>query len=376
MTATRTERRPSRTPFLIGGALLALLVVIALLAGDSSSSTSGPALSPASTSPSGTRALVLLLRENGGDVRVGQRTPDSSTHLALLLHDGLDDQARAQLDRWVSDGNTLVVADSDSPFAPGPARFPGGGTVDRATCDLQGLDDVNHITVHAGDAFVVRRGQASCFGTGSRAFIVSAPRGEGHIVTIGSADEFTNELLDKVDNSVLAVRLLLPAEGASVAVLDPNPPGSGGTTLGDLIADRVFQAILQLGVAFVLYALWRSRRVGKPVTERQPVAIAGSQFVRAVGGLQQRSRATDRAARTLRMETRRALGQHLHVSPNIDAATLADLVVARTDLDRTAVAYALSDAPILDEGSLVVITRQLDTIRKQVLEGRQEVLDG
>jgi len=78
----------------------------------------------------------------------------------------------------------------------------------------------------------------------------------------------------------------------------------------------------------------------------------------------------------LRMETRRALGQHLHVSPNIDAATLAELVVARTDLDRTAVAYALSDAPILDEASLVVITRQLDTIRKQVLEGRQEVLDG
>jgi hypothetical protein len=376
MTAATTERRSSRRPLLIGAALVAVLIVIGLIAGDSDTSKSGPPLSPTSTSSDGTRGLVLLLSEFGADVRVGQRLPDDATHLALLLHDGLDDQARAQLEHWVSTGGTLVVADPDSPLAPLTSKFPGSGPVFRATCDLPGLDDVSQLTAHFRVAFSVRREQPSCFGNGTRAFVVSTTKGQGQVIAIGSADEFTNELLDKVDNSVLAARLLLPDDGSPVAVLDPNPPGSGTTTLGDLIADRVFQAILQLGVAFVIYALWRSRRVGKPVTERQPVAIAGSQFVRAVGGLQQRSGATDRAAATLRIETRRLLSERLHVPVSADGAMLAELVVARTGLDRTTVAYALSDAPVLDEASLVALGRQLDTIRKHVLEGRQEVVDG
>ena len=170
---------------------------------------------------------------------------------------------------------------------------------------------------------------------------------------------------------MLAVRLLAPVPGESVAIIDPNPPGSGRTTLGDLIADRVFQAVVQLGIAFVLYALWRSRRLGRPVTEPQPVALAGSQFVRAVGGLQQRSHGADRAAATLRADTRRVVSERYGIPPATDAISVAQLVAARTGLDRDAVAWALGDAPILDEGSLVELGRQLDIIRQEALDGRR-----
>jgi hypothetical protein len=216
----------------------------------------------------------------------------------------------------------------------------------------------------------VRGADKSCFGDARRAFVVSTPKGRGTIVSIGSPEPLTNALLDEADNSVLAARLLLPAEGTSLAVLDPNPPGSGRTTLGDLISDRVFQAILQIGVAFLLYALWRSRRVGRPVTEPQPVAIAGSQFVRAVGGLQQRSRSTDRVASTLRIETRRLLSERYGIPLTTDSETLAQLTATRSGLDRDRVATALSDTPILDEASLVILGRQLDDIRQEVLDGR------
>jgi hypothetical protein len=155
-----------------------------------------------------------------------------------------------------------------------------------------------------------------------------------------------------------------------VAVLDPNPPGSGETTLFDLVADRVFQAVIQLGVAFVIYALWRSRRVGRPVTEPQPVAIAGSQFVRAVGGLQQRSHATDRAAAVLRSDTKHLLGARYGLPPATDPDTFAQLVSSRTRLDRGEVASALGDTPILDENALVQLGHRLDNIRQEVLDGR------
>jgi hypothetical protein len=214
-------------------------------------------------------------------------------------------------------------------------------------------------------------GQRSCAGDGRAAFVVEAHRGRGTIISVGSSEVFVNEHLADAGNSVLAVRLLLPGEGQSVAILDPNPPGSGHTTLTDLIPDRVFQAIIQLGSAFMVYALWRSRRIGRPVTEPQPVAIAGSQFVRAIGGLQQRSRATDRAASTLRADVRRALSDRYGVELTTDPYTLAQLVGDRTRLDRDQVVWALGDSPILDESALVQLGHQLDIIRQEALDGRR-----
>jgi hypothetical protein len=231
------------------------------------------------------------------------------------------------------------------------------------------LADVSQINVDNTFSFRVPPGSTSCFGDGEQASVVSTPRGRGRVVAVANVEMLTNARLDQADNSVLAARLLLPAEPAPIAVLDPNPPGSGHTTLGDLITDRVFQAILQLGVAFLVYALWRSRRVGRPVIEPQAVAIAGSQFVRAVGGLQQRSRATDRAAGTLRVDTRRLLSERYGIPFTTDAETLAQLVATRTGLDRRQVATALGETPVLDEAALVTLGRQLDDIRQEVLDG-------
>jgi hypothetical protein len=374
-----TARAPSnRTPILIGAALIVAFVIVGLVAGDNRASTSGPPLSPSSTAIDGTRGLVLLLRDLGTDVQVGQRVPDAGTHVALLLHDGLDDRTRSELRDWAAAGNTLVVTDPFSPLTA-PADGRAVDTASRGTCTIAALADVgtvevgplltNGLEVRPGSTYDVRNSE-SCFGDGVHAFVVRDASGSGSIVSIGNGGVFANGALDRADNSVLAARLLAPSAGGRVAVLDPNPPGSGTTTLGDLIADRVFQALLQISVAFVVYALWRSRRVGRPVLEPQPVAIAGSQFVRAVGGLHQRSRATDRAAATLRRETRRLVSDRFGLPRGLDTSSLAQITAARTGLDRDRVAAALSDAPILDEAALVTLGHTLDTIRQEVLDGR------
>lgn len=369
MTEAASAQRSSRAPFVIGGVLIVALVVIALLAGSGSSSNDGPALSPDSTAPEGTKGLVLLLRSFGGDVRVGQQVPDNETHTALLLRDGLDATTRRQLSEWVRAGNTLVLTDPSSPLSAGSFDSQ-AGLISKDVCDIDRLADAQVVDTAGAALFDTREGDASCFGDDHDALVLSRSLGEGHVISIGSADIMTNDILDSADNSVLAVRLLLPTtEGESIAILDPNPPLAGETTLSDLISDRVFQAIIQLGVAFVLYALWRSRRVGRPVTEPQPVAIAGSQFVRAVGGLQQRSHATDRAAAALRLDTRRALGERFGVPPSTDAQTMARLVSTRTGLDHDGVAWALGDTPVLDEATLADLAHQLDRIRREALDG-------
>ena len=61
-------------------------------------------------------------------------------------------------------------------------------------------------------------------------------------------------------------------------------------------------ALAQLLIAFVVFALWRGRRLGRPVAEVQPVEIAGSELVVAVGNLLQKAGRPEIAAERLRSD--------------------------------------------------------------------------
>ena len=52
----------------------------------------------------------------------------------------------------------------------------------------------------------------------------------------------------------------------------------------------------------MVFALWRARRLGRPVAEVQPVEIAGSELVVAVGNLLQKSGRPETAAERLRSD--------------------------------------------------------------------------
>jgi hypothetical protein len=362
----------------IGIGVAVVLVLVALVAGQGSSGGGAP-LSPTSTSPDGLRGLVLLLESFHAQVQTDQRVPDGNTRVALLARDGLDDQSRADLRTWVQGGGTLVVADSESPLAAPSSGELGGFTLVRGHCDLDGVDDVDRIdiggldsgslSVFGGERYRVD-GNPSCFGDGNTAYVVETRIGDGAIVSVGGPNLFANAFLDKSDDSVLAMRLLQPDGPQPVAILEPGAPGTGRTTLLDLVPDRVFQAFIQLGIAFLLYALWRARRLGRPVVERQPVAIAGSQLVRAVGSLEQRTRASDRAASALRHDVTKLVRERYGLASEAPASTLAQVVADRTGLDRHRVEAALSDSPVLDEQSLLALTYELDKIREELLHGR------
>jgi hypothetical protein len=125
-----------------------------------------------------------------------------------------------------------------------------------------------------------------------------------------------NQELGKADNSVLLASLLVPVEGTTVQVLQPPLPGGGCAGLGDLIAPRVRLALWQLVIAFVLLALWRARRLGRPVVEPQPVQLPGAELVVAVGNLLQRAKGRGQAAGLLTDDLRRCLAERLGLPPS------------------------------------------------------------
>lgn len=349
-------------------ALGASILAFAAVAGGGSGD--GAPLDPSSTGASGTKALVDTLRELGADVTVQSGAPDRQATTALLLVDRLDDAMRDEVTRWTAAGGTLVVTDASSPFnRGGPAGSAAFAFVEpelRRNCDEPALRGVERVHSPGAVLLEVPAGATGCFTSGEHAWLVIMPMGEGTVVALGGAGAFTNVRLGRADNAALAAALLAPGEGDRVAVLRPPQPGSGERSLLDLVSPNVKLALAQLAVAFVLVALWRARRLGRPVLEPQPVQVAGSELVVAVGELLQRSRARAQAGSILREGAAAAVATRLGLPRHTEPRQVAEAAAARTGRPAEKISEVLAGEDPVDEDSLVALAQAVESLRAEV----------
>lgn len=355
--------------------LLALVVALGAVGG--SSGSGGPPLDPTSTSPDGAKALAELLDQLGTGVHQAATAPAAgSGGVALVLQDRLDPPGDRQLVEWVRAGGTLVAADLElvARFAA-PARQPGpGGLVglqgtlfaDSASPTVAG---VTSIDIASGVALRPPPGATGCFHPpDGGAYLLVQPFGAGQLVLLGGPDVWTNSHLGHQDNSVLAADLLAsraPAGPPLEWIVGPRA-GGGHKTLLQLMPPRVKEGLIQLLVALALVALWRARRLGRPVTETPVVELPGSELVVAVGNLLQQGGRYDDAAATLRAALRRGVVDQLGVPAGVSPETMATVVAARTGLDRNMILATVAGPPPTGDAELVTLARQVDIIRQEL----------
>jgi Domain of unknown function (DUF4350) len=369
---------------LIGASVVLATLLGVWLVGQTTQGRSGPALSPTSDDRLGTSALVALAGELGTDVEVTDKLPalttgDDPPDIVLLFLDLLDEDQTKLVEDWVDAGGTLVVTDPASSFAPGRAGVfdrpsdLGAPTRLRQDCEIDPLTGIDVSAVrprHGGVLYHSPVGSDTCLDDGSgSAYVVVTGEGDGNVVAVGGAGIMVNAALAKGENAPVAAALLAPQPGTRLLVLEPGPLATtgGGRTLGELISPGVKAALLQLVLAFVVYALWRAKRLGRPVLEPQPVAVAGSELVAATGGLLDRSRSPQHAGELLRRDLRAFLSDRLGVPRDAQLGVLAAVAAERTGLDEPMLGWALGPEPVLDDGQLVTLARTIDRIREEVL---------
>jgi hypothetical protein len=349
------------------------LLLVGVLAG-APDGDEGVPFDPESSRPSGTKALVLLLESFGAEVDVSAELPDDETDIAVVFSDLLETDDAPPLDGWIDRGGTLVVADPFSGYAPdvegATGTFGVAPELEPDRCDVAALGDLHEIDPGVALVFEVGPDARSCYGEGDTAFVVEQDRGRGVVVSVGGGDLFTNERLGDADNAAFAARLLVPSPGTRVAILQPGDgEGTGDRSLDDVLSTGARLAIFQFLVAFLVYAWYRARRLGKPVLEPQPVEIAGSELVIAVGQLLQQTKDPNRAAALLRADVRRRIAERLGLPASTPADALVDVVATRSSADPDRVRSILTDTPIATDTELLELARATEALRKEVLDG-------
>lgn len=352
------------------GALVGALLLLAALAGGRPG-REGPPLDPRSDGPLGISALVSLLEGLGAEVELSVGLPGGDDDVVLLLSDRLDEDQAQEVVAWVQGGGRLVVTDPGSRFTP-PVVGQGieslvPGPVERDVCTIAALDGASSVDGGSAARYEVGDADEFCFADGEAAFVVSRSFGAGAVVAVGGAAVVTNDLLAERDNAVLAAGLLAPEPGVTVRFLDPPLPAGGGQqSLAELVPPGVRRALIQLGIAFVVYALWRAIRLGRPVAEEQPVRIAGSELVAAVGRLLSRTGRPEASAAILRGRLRRTLRARLAMPASASDRSLAEAVAARTGGDADRVLAAIEDRPVRDDEELLATARSASSVSSEV----------
>jgi hypothetical protein len=361
-----------------GIAILAVIVIVvavlsALITG---TSTQGRRLDPADASLSGGKALAELLRGRG--VRVERVStvdevmrldgPDAQlmvTSTSFLSHGGIETLARTQADRLIA-----------GPVRDLPILARGISVVREATtrsreprCDVP--DAVSAGSAYLGGAaFTVPMGSAGCYpGTDGPSLVRSF--GTPTITVVGDAGFMTNQRLGEDGDAALAVNLA-GAKPLLIWLVPPDAPqvtpGSGQATLGELIPAGVPWAALQLGVALLVVAFWRGRRLGPVVVEPLPVVVRAAETVEGRGRLYRARRARDRAAATLRASCVARLAPRLGLPGDATPYEIVAAAALRTGQDAVWVHSVLYGPTPPDDAQLVSLAGHLDTLERQARE--------
>ena len=100
--------------------------------------------------------------------------------------------------------------------------------------------------------------------------------------------------------------------------------------------------------------------------EPQPVELAGSELVVAVGNLMQVAKRRDHAAALLRAELRTDLTRRLGLPPDAAPDVVAEIAARRTGVDGARLASALRDGPVGDDAGLVALGQTVEAVREEV----------
>jgi hypothetical protein len=219
-----------------------------------------------------------------------------------------------------------------------------------------------------------RGGAALCYPTGGAPSLVRYTAAGRVITVLGSGNALTNGSLAQVGNAALALNLF--GTRSRIVWLVPGPgllsspsggaPENGQRSLLSLIPLPAYLVTLQLGIAVVLAALWRARRLGPLVPEPLPVVVRASETVEGHAGLYRSRHARGRAAAALRTAMLARTLPALGLAPQAQPVEVVAAFSARSGSAPARIEAMLFGPVPGDDAALVALADDLDTLEKEV----------
>ena len=352
------------------------------------------------TAPSGSRALVEVLRDQGVDVIVTNTLEQSRAELESAALNGTEQgdggagatlfvgDARGILgqDQWGEvlgladhtviaepsslaldglgiDALTADTLDSGDPEAGSPEGDGAGRVTLDAGCRVPAAQRAENISA-AGVGYSTLDGTI-CFDAGQAGAALVSLEVDGHQVTVlGAGTALQNDDITRAGNAALVLGLL--GEYETLVWYQPSPADLSTPTFAELTpgwVNPVAWLALLVGLAA---AIWRGRRLGPVVIENLPVVVKTNETMEGRARLYAREGSRLRALDALRVGTLRRLAEGLALGRAAGVDDIINAVAAITGRDPRALRALLVDTEPGSDRDLVQLSDRLLELERQV----------
>jgi hypothetical protein len=361
-------------------AFLLVLAVGAVLVNVISARTPQGDLDVGSPTPGGARALATILGKHGTDVRQSDdigATIDAAkagnVTLFLARPSMLSSASMKRIGKLPSTVRVVVPQ-------PGNEILRELGLsvrLDKATsftvdvppgCDLPEAVSAGSAEVH-NEVYTSKGAVTSCY-DGSLA--VAPGPGGAQIVALGSIEPVTNDRLAASGNAALMLGLLSAHDRLLWLrpVLPEEAAADRDVGLFDILPGWVLWAQLLLLVAGLFTVLWRSRRLGPPVSEPLPVVVRSAETTEGRARMYERARARAESYEAIRAGAMSRLLPRLGLGGEPGYRAVVEAVAERTGAPMAAIHHALYGPPPEGDAALVAAADTLDALVRDVLQPR------
>jgi hypothetical protein len=342
--------------------VLAIAVLVGALTGGSGTGY----LDPTAATEDGSRAVAELLGDRGVRVVAADLPTGPATTMVVPFPDRL---GRAQLVDLRDSGADLVLVAPDAEvlgvLAPGieltardepvEVREPG--------CDLPAARRAGSVEL-GGSLY---RAPVTCYPAEGGAGLAQVS-GNGRTITVlGSPDVLVNASLAHEGNAALALGLL----GAHplltwFAPVPQGPPPGAERSVAELVPPGWWWGAAQLGVAVVVLAAWRARRLGAVITEPLPVVVRSAETEEGRARLYRRAGDPGHAAQVLRAAAVARMAPLLGLPATAEHPVLVAAVAERTGRPVADVLTTLYGPAPAHDADLVALAGALDDYQAEV----------
>lgn len=337
---------------------------------------------PSSPTPTGSRAVVEVLRDAGSDVQVRRSTLDAAGALeegrTVLVTDpsALGSAQLGSLHQAHAAGTgrlVLVRPDFFALRALAPGIAPAGILPDSTELSADGSCGAASLRARmitagpvdslapAATRYRTESGSGVCFD----GVVVQGDR----ITVLGSATLLANETVGERDNAAVALNALGIDRSAPVTWYLPSASDPMAEVRPGLL-ERLPSWLLPIGLWIVLVSaallLALSHRLGPVVVEPLPVRVRARELTLGRAALHQRSSARDRAARSLRAATAVRLAGRLGVRREESLDALIAALRGHTDATDAQLRALLGPTPITSDAALMRLASDLTHLEKEI----------
>lgn len=268
-----------------------------------------------------------------------------------------------------ADALDLVVESASS--AARRAEFPPL----QPTADTQGM-----ISLHsAADARIsrARPDGLALFGDGAGPLALEIPVGRGRLIAVADGGLFSNENLVKSENAVFLADLLAHyAHPGDPVLFDEyhhgDVAGNPGGSIWEALGRPLQLALIQIFLAALCLIVLLGGRFGPPAPAGRDMARSSADYVASLASLYRRAEASGTALETLYRQFLRDVCGRLALPPDVNLERLAEVAARRGQVDKERFRRLLAtcelrlDAGKVTEAELLDLTRQMESIRKEI----------